>query len=146
MDESLAAMVPNCRCNPRRAAVRVSDWDPGDELEAAEVVGCVVEPDDGCGGEFGGTMLCGAAEVWAMGSDKATDTKLLCSVDLRRWYEWKTGGRGEGPRRRRCSDAVLTAGVQALVTARGRQGRGDVTDCRLLYCSIEPERLWSISS
>jgi hypothetical protein len=84
MDESLAAMVPNCRCNPRRAAVRVSDWDPGDELEAAEVVSCVVGPDDGCGGGFGGTVMGGATEVWAMGSDKATDTKLLALEELRR--------------------------------------------------------------
>jgi hypothetical protein len=117
MDESLAAMVPNCLCSPRSAAVRVSVWDPDEELEATDVVDGVVMRDEGCGSGFGsgfgGTVVDGAAEVLAMGSDEATDTKLVGLVGLRRWYEWRTGGRGEGPRRGRCSDAVLTTGAQA---------------------------------
>jgi hypothetical protein len=64
-----------------------------------------------CGGGLDGTELDGAAVVWAMESVKATDTRLLELADLRRAYEWWTGGRGDGSWRRRREDAILAAGV-----------------------------------
>jgi hypothetical protein len=41
------------------------------------VIGVEETPDDGLGGGLGGTVANGVVEVLAMGSDKATDTKLL---------------------------------------------------------------------
>jgi hypothetical protein len=118
MEDKRAATFPNCHCNPRIAAVRVSGEAPDEVPATDEVVCCVVigggdedAPNDDCGGGCGRTLLDSAAKVLAMESVKATDTKLLELEPLRRWYECWAGGRGDGPRRRRALDIVLAAGV-----------------------------------
>jgi hypothetical protein len=65
-----------------------------------DVDGIVDAPEDWCNGGGGGRVLEGAADVLALGSVKAPDTKLLELVLLRRCYECWTRGRGEGPQRR----------------------------------------------
>jgi hypothetical protein len=88
MEDRRAAILPNCLCNPVIAVVRVSAWGP-DEVPAADEVVTGVEEvaAEDCVGGSGGTEVDGAAVVAAMGSVKATDTRLLGLTDLRRWYE-----------------------------------------------------------
>jgi hypothetical protein len=94
MEDRRAAIVPNCPCYPRNAAVRVSVVVEGEVPTTVEDAGWVVigggdddAPDEEFGDGFGGVVLDGAAEVLAMGSVKATNTKLLELELLRRWYE-----------------------------------------------------------
>jgi hypothetical protein len=134
MEERRAAICPNCRCNPDIAAVRVCGGVPGEVGEAEAVAdgegGVVVdEPEVGCGGGWGGGWeLDVVAEELAMASMVDLDTRLSKLGDLRRKYVCWTGGRGEGPRRRRRSDAVLAAGVQAGVRRKSR-GEGELLNC-----------------
>jgi hypothetical protein len=99
MEERRAAMFPNCRCRPEIAALRVLVDVPEEDPKVAgeaevgvdDVMGKdaanVVAPVVGCGGGCGGWLLDCAAE-FAMGSDKASDTKLLGLMDRQREYEW----------------------------------------------------------
>jgi hypothetical protein len=112
MEDRRATMLPNCLCNPAIAAMRVSGGAPDEVLVTVEVAGCMVisggivdAADEDCGGWLGVTVLDGAVEVLAMGLVKVTYTKLLVLDNLRRAYEWWTGGRGDGSRLR--ADAVL---------------------------------------
>jgi hypothetical protein len=91
IEERRAAILPNWRCSPWIAAVRVSGGGSDDEVATVEdngieawVIDVEEAPDDGLGGELGGTVADGAAEELAMGSDKATGTRLLALADLRR--------------------------------------------------------------
>jgi hypothetical protein len=88
MEDRRAAILPNCLCNPVIVAVRVSAWGPDEVPVADEVVTGVEEVAvEDCGGGSSGTKVDDAAVVAAMGSVKATDTRLLGLTDLRKWYE-----------------------------------------------------------
>jgi hypothetical protein len=89
----------------------------------------VEDAPDGCGGGCGGAVVAGAAEL-AMGLAWESDTRLLGLGDLRRLYECWMGGRGEGPRRQRRSDAVLAAGVLTWAAAQRKTGE---RDCHHIY-------------
>lgn len=81
-----AAMFANCRWRAARGSGGLVD-DEAAGADAADAGGGIVAADPDAergGGGCGGTEVVGVAEVLAMGSAVATDTKLLALGDRRR--------------------------------------------------------------